>query len=136
MNYNLKTITEPKVVDTILDNQQFIEDSLTVFKMKLTGEENGTEVKELIENVDYKINWNPERKEITVTFTKEIDSPYLITYQTSLEGQQIKNNYSNTAIVLDNNTKVTKLEPVYRSIWWRVYEKLGEQKTGKLLIGM
>ncbi|MGE6631753.1 SpaA isopeptide-forming pilin-related protein [Bacillus sp. NPDC077027] len=109
VNYNLKNLNEARVEDFIQGNQKLLKDSITVYSLDLKGEENGTEEKEVLPEEDYEINFLENAKGETgfeVIFKKAIDSPYKITYKTSLEGMDlVEKAYENTATLYEGKTK-------------------------------
>ncbi|QAA23754.1 hypothetical protein C0674_14800 [Sporolactobacillus terrae] len=111
INYNNVTLKDPKIVDQIKDNQQYIDGSLEVHTMTLTGGWNGYSVGEDVPEDDYTVEYPSAANDntLTVHFKKAIDSPYYMTFKTSLNGQIIHKAYDNTALVLDGADKVTDL---------------------------
>jgi len=109
VNYNLKSITDPSIVDIISGDQQLLLDSVKVYKMDLTGGANGTIQTELAPDTDYSVKWDESKKQLKIIFNKKIHSAYLITYKTSLNHLLIKDKYVNTASIYDGENKVTDL---------------------------
>lgn len=109
VNYNLKHLDEARIEDFIQGNQRLIKDSITIYSLDLQGGENGTEEKEVLAKEDYEIKFLENAKGETgfeVIFKKAIDSPYKITYKTSLEGMNlVEKTYENTATLYEGNTK-------------------------------
>ncbi|MFT4415008.1 collagen binding domain-containing protein [Fredinandcohnia humi] len=134
INYNLKEISEASVEDFISEGQALVEDSLVVKEMLLTGNPNGIEVKELKENLDYTIELNPDgKKGFKVIFKEKINSPYLLSYKTSLEGELIKKEYQNKATLYDKETILTDLfAKVSVTHGGEFTDKTGEQ-NGKMI---
>jgi LPXTG-motif cell wall-anchored protein len=134
INYNLKTLEKASVEDEILGNQVIDRKSLKVFKMTLTGGENGTKREEAIENSDYKIDWEPNGKPgFKVSFLNEIKSAYLIEYKTSLNDQLIKDKYDNTATLKDGEDKVTDLSASVSVPHGGKYTGKSGEQNGKII---
>lgn len=113
INYNLQTLTKPWVKDEIIGDQDLDKTSLKVYKVSLTGGANGIgTLTPMLEGTDYTVSWDPAGKSgFEVKFTNSINEAYMITYDTSLVGKEIKSSYSNTATLYNNDgtTKVTDL---------------------------
>ncbi|MGV2622827.1 UNVERIFIED_CONTAM: SpaA isopeptide-forming pilin-related protein, partial [Halobacillus marinus] len=114
VNYNLKSLTSASVEDYIKGNQQLIEGSITVYKMNLTGGQNGTEVGEAVEGTDFDIEMvesDDGEPGFRITFLNNIDTAYKVTYKTSLNGlEKIDAQYSNTAVLYDGGKQETSLD--------------------------
>ncbi|MBM7713839.1 putative surface anchored protein [Bacillus thermophilus] len=114
LNYNLKKVENALVTDYILGNQKLVKDSIEVYEMKLNGSANGVEKGAqltlgedfTIENVEDK-NGNPGFK---INFNGDIDTPYWITYKTSLQDQLIQKEYNNTAKLFNGDKEITSLD--------------------------
>lgn len=113
VNYNLKTISNPVVEDYLLNGQELVPDSIKVYEMELTGGNNGTKTgTELTIDQDYTLTLvkdNDGNPGWRITFKEKIDSPYFITFKTSLKDKLIKNIYNNTAKLLDGTTEKATL---------------------------
>ncbi|WP_394722462.1 SpaA isopeptide-forming pilin-related protein [Bacillus safensis] len=109
VNYNLKHLEEARIEDFIQGNQRLLKDSITVYSLDLQGGENGAEEKEVLAKEHYDIKFLENEKGETgfeVIFKKAIDSPYKITYQTSVEGMDlVQKTYENKATLYDGQTK-------------------------------
>lgn len=116
VNYNLKHLDEARVQDFIQGNQRLVKDSITIYSLDLDGGENGTEEKEILSKEDYEIKFLENEKGETgfeVIFKKAIDSPYKITYKTSLEGMAlVEKTYGNKATLYEGNTKESDVNAV------------------------
>lgn len=109
VNYNLQTLENAVVEDTFDGNQKLLKESITVYKMSLTGGENGVELGEAIEGIDYAISY-PSEKQFKITFTKSISDPYKIVYNTSVdEVSLVAKSYNNTAILKNNGSQQWEL---------------------------
>ncbi|GGL49439.1 SpaA isopeptide-forming pilin-related protein [Sporolactobacillus putidus] len=111
VNYNLATITDPVISDPITSDQQYVDGSLEVHYMTLTGGANGISVGANVPTGDYTVDYpsSANSNTLTVHFNHSINTPYYITFKTSLAGQIVNSSYSNTATVKDGNTQVTTL---------------------------
>lgn len=116
VNYNLKHLEEAKIEDFIQGNQRLLKDSITVYSLDLQGGENGAEEKEVLAKEHYDIKFLENEKGETgfeVIFKKAIDSPYKITYQTSVEGMDlVQKTYENKATLYDGQTKESDVNAV------------------------
>ena len=105
VNYNNQTLSNVVVGDVIQGNQNFDSSDIHVYPMNLTGSANGyTLGTELIRGTDYQVE----------TFTGltgepafrvklgDIDSAYLISFQTDLQDELVAKTYTNTASVTTN----------------------------------
>ncbi|MBB4823279.1 putative surface anchored protein [Sporosarcina luteola] len=114
INYNLGTLSSASVEDDILGNQHFVENSINVYEMELTGSANGVKKKQLVEHEGYELHFERDEGEIkrfkVVFKEKNTTKPYLIEYKTSLAVQQIQPTYNNTATLYDSETQITDLE--------------------------
>ncbi|MDD9148378.1 SpaA isopeptide-forming pilin-related protein [Sporolactobacillus sp. CQH2019] len=111
VNYNLATITDPVISDPITGDQQYVDGSLEVHYMTLTGGANGITVGDNVPAGDYSVDYpsSANSNTLTVHFNHSITTPYYITFKTSLAGQVVNQTYANTATVKDGNTQVTAL---------------------------
>jgi len=111
-NYNKQTINTPILKDPILGTQQFENDSLEVHYMTLTGDKNGVKDGGIVPATNYTVDYpsTSNSKTLTITFSDPINSPYYITYKTSLANTVIDKTYSNTAKLFDNEKQLAKLD--------------------------
>lgn len=116
VNYNLKHLEEARIEDFIQGNQRLLKDSIIVYSLDLQGGENGAEEKEVLAKEHYDIKFLENEKGETgfeVIFKKAIDSPYKITYQTSVEGMDlVQKTYENKATLYDGQTKESDVNAV------------------------
>jgi LPXTG-motif cell wall-anchored protein len=131
-NYNLRTIQTPIIKDPIQGKQQFIKDSLEVHKMTLTGGSDGTDDGGIVTPDKYDVLYPEDNGgTLQITFKNPINSPYYITYKTSLNGVVVNGTYSNTATLYDDQTKLVDLtgsvSPKYGGTF---ATKTGVQGTG------
>ncbi|TPE68040.1 SpaA isopeptide-forming pilin-related protein [Halalkalibacterium halodurans] len=114
VNYNLQELHDAVVEDFIQEGQHLVADSIEVFEMGLTGGANGVNQGDLLtEGVDYDLvmvqdgDGNPGFR---VEFRDTIDSPYWISFKTSLDERLIKQTYENEAILSSSNTDDFRLD--------------------------
>lgn len=86
INYNFDTVKNPIFTDTLPKSQKVLRDSIKVYKLNLSGGGDGAiEGTPLNEGdgKDYALNLNEGNSPhtFTITFNKEINKPYLITYE-------------------------------------------------------
>ncbi|WP_459777076.1 SpaA isopeptide-forming pilin-related protein [Bacillus altitudinis] len=116
VNYNLKHLEEAKIEDFIKGNQRLLKDSIIVYSLDLQGGENGAEEKEVLAKEHYDIKFLENEKGesgFEVIFKHAIDSPYKITYQTSVEGMDlVQKTYENKATLYDGKTKESDVNAV------------------------
>ncbi|WP_338335514.1 SpaA isopeptide-forming pilin-related protein [Bacillus altitudinis] len=116
VNYNLKHLEEAKIEDFIQGNQHLLKDSIIVYSLDLQGGENGAEEKEVLAKEHYDIKFLENEKGesgFEVIFKHAIDSPYKITYQTSVEGMDlVQKTYENKATLYDGKTKESDVNAV------------------------
>ncbi|EST11970.1 hypothetical protein P343_09185 [Sporolactobacillus laevolacticus DSM 442] len=109
-NYNLRTIQTPIIKDPIQGNQQFENNSLEVHYMTLTGGSNGTDDGGTVPATDYDVAYPGDNGgTLQITFKNPINSPYYITYKTSLNGVVVNQTYPNTATLYDDQQKLVDL---------------------------
>ncbi|MDO6658772.1 collagen binding domain-containing protein, partial [Anaerobacillus sp. 1_MG-2023] len=137
LNYNLQTYAEPAVVDYIQGNQQLLEDSITVYEMKLNSGSNDVEKGNVLQaGTDYELNMvtSPsDESGFKISFPEDNNTPYLVEYKTSLKDLLIEKEYNNTATVLNNEKEVTTLDAKVSVLNGGEYtDKSGEQKGEKI----
>lgn len=105
VNYNKATLNNVVVEDIIQGEQNFDLNSVKVYKMKLTGGANGYEKGEEVTLGDDKIVafTTDDGEQGFRVYLGDIDSPYLITFETDLNDQLIEKTYNNTATVESSN---------------------------------
>ncbi|GGE82877.1 SpaA isopeptide-forming pilin-related protein [Priestia taiwanensis] len=140
INYNLLKIKNATVEDFLLSDQELVPNSLKVYDMDINGQSNGGSngKTELILDQDYTITEIQDKdgnKGFRISFLNEIDSPYDITYKTSLKGKHIQDVYRNTATLRDGDTTLTNLTADVPIPHGDVYvSKSGAQQKGQRLI--
>jgi uncharacterized surface anchored protein len=113
INYNLNEIENAVVVDFLENGQQLVPGSIEIFEMVIAPGGTPSPMGEALDPDIYNIDIveDPEGVPgIRVTFNNPIDSPYWITFQTNLDGNNlIDETYHNTASLYDGGTKLTDL---------------------------
>ncbi|MFE9276728.1 collagen binding domain-containing protein [Paenibacillus glucanolyticus] len=109
-NYNKKEVAQAVFTDKLLQNQKFVPGSLLVYEMKLTGAANGTTRGDLVDPILYDAVLPDEANgnELRVAFKNAINSPYQIVFKTTLDGEVIASEVSNTGIFLDGTSKLAE----------------------------
>lgn len=109
VNYNLQTLENAVIEDRFDGNQKLLKESMTVYRMSLTGGENGVELGEAVEGIDYAISY-PSEKQFKITFTKPISEPYKVVYNTSVDDVPlVAKTYNNTAVLKNNGSQQWEL---------------------------
>ncbi|CAM3432303.1 collagen binding domain-containing protein [Marinicrinis lubricantis] len=110
LNYNSQEITAPVVVDPLQAGQKYEDGSVRVYEMNIA--EDGSYSYDEEHPIDanlYNVDLDPETNTLTVSFKQVIDSPYVMTFETTYDGSLIdQNQVSNSAVLKDNDTPVTK----------------------------
>lgn len=112
INYNKSTINQAIVEDFLLQDQQLVPNSIQVHYMDLTGGTNGVNEGAAADSSEYTIDdniTNGTNPGFKISFNAPIDTPYWITYKTSLDGLIVDGNYTNTAVLYDNTNPLTTL---------------------------
>ena len=102
VNYNNQTLSNVVVGDVIQGNQNFNSSNIRVYPMILTGSANGyTLGTELTRGTDYQVETFTGLSGEPAFRVKlgDIDSAYLVTFQTDLQNELIGKTYTNTASV-------------------------------------
>ncbi|MHC8517799.1 SpaA isopeptide-forming pilin-related protein [Sporosarcina sp. ITBMC105] len=133
VNYNLQTLENAVVEDTFDGNQKLLKDSITVYKMSLTGGENGVELGEAVEGVDYAISY-PSEKQFKITFTKPISEPYKVVYNTSVdEVSLVAETYNNAAALKNNDSQQWELNAAVSVPNGGSYINKSGEQNGKII---
>ncbi|MBD2861558.1 SpaA isopeptide-forming pilin-related protein [Paenibacillus oceani] len=111
INYNNRPITDAVVKDILGQGQKYVSGSLNVHHMTLSGTENGIVVGAEVNNSEYTFT-EPNaanNNTLSVAFDKPpgkvINTPYYITFKTSLDGVKIdEKTISNTANLYENSS--------------------------------
>ena len=90
-NYNKKELKNAQIIDVIQPNQVYKEGSLHVYKMDLLGWWDGVRQGEWVDPSQYEVISPTEQNNhtLTVNFKNTINSPYWITFETTLENQVV-----------------------------------------------
>ncbi|MCM3204175.1 collagen binding domain-containing protein [Paenibacillus illinoisensis] len=110
MNYNQKSWSQAEVRDVLQQGQTLIPESVKVYEMTLSGTWNGAGKGTEISPNRYTIT-QPSAdngNELRIHFAEPVNSPYWITFRTSLEGQLLTSEVKNKALVFSNGTKVAE----------------------------
>ncbi|WP_280521471.1 collagen binding domain-containing protein [Paenibacillus mangrovi] len=113
VNYNLHEIEKAVVRDFYTGEQTFVEGSLVVQPLKLTGGANGVAPTGAPLSVDQDYTFKTDKKDgkdgFELKFNHKINSPYRITYKTSLVNHPVAAEYNNDAELYDESQPNTKL---------------------------
>lgn len=102
-NYNMKTLTNAKLVDTISSGQVVVPDSVKVFKW-IYGTNGDPSVDVNVDEDDYKVTLNDGKLE--VSFNKTINYAFYVTFKTTFADKVIDvKTVDNTAVLYDGTTK-------------------------------
>ncbi|MEK4328519.1 collagen binding domain-containing protein [Paenibacillus sp. FSL R7-0312] len=102
-NYNMKTLTNAKLVDTISSGQVVVPDSVKVFKW-IYGANGDPSVDVNVDEDDYKVTLNDGKLE--VSFNKTINYAFYVTFKTTFADKVIDvKTVDNTALLYDGTTK-------------------------------
>ncbi|WP_051250352.1 collagen binding domain-containing protein [Paenibacillus harenae] len=105
INYNNKTIAGAQVADKLQSGQKLKAGTLAVNHMTLTGGANGTATGALVDPNEYEVIEPSEANDntLTVRFKNPINSPYQITFQTTLDQVLINNNKVDNIAILSGD---------------------------------
>ncbi|MGZ9587343.1 SpaA isopeptide-forming pilin-related protein [Paenibacillus marinisediminis] len=136
VNYNLHNVSKAIVRDFYSTGQNWVDNSLTIHQLNLTGGSNGVEVGNKLDEKLYTFTQMKNDKGedgFEVKFVNPINSAYRITYKTSLKGLFVHDTYSNNATMYDADpsktlfNKSTTVEPTHGGEY---VSKTGGQGTG------
>ncbi|MFB1052033.1 SpaA isopeptide-forming pilin-related protein [Paraliobacillus sp. JSM ZJ581] len=104
VNYNKETLNGVVASDIILGNQTFDISNVKVFKMTLTGGENGYEKgEEVTNNLDIRAITGVNNEPGFEIDFGNINTPYVIEYKTDLNDKRIEKEYNNEALIKTDN---------------------------------
>lgn len=108
-NYNRKILNHAEVRDVLLQGQRLLPGSVKVYDMTLLGWWDGVQKGAEIPADQYTIipPTKQNSNELRIQFKKPIQTPYWITFQTSLEGELIEKEIHNRALLLDGQKTVS-----------------------------
>ena len=133
VNYNLQTLDKAEVEDEFDGNQSLLKESLKVYKMALTGGENGVKVGEAVEGRDYSISY-PSKNRFVVVFNNRISEPYKIEYKTSVDRVDlVAKEYKNTATLLNEGAVQTNLKATVSTPYGGKYTEKSGVQNGMLI---
>lgn len=100
-NYNNLSLNEAVLSDTIQSGQRYVENSLTVNHLIQTGAKNGVQKGAAVDPADYTVTYPSADNgyRLSIAFNKTINSPYWITFKTTVDGQIVGANASNEAVL-------------------------------------
>ncbi|KAF6577623.1 LPXTG cell wall anchor domain-containing protein [Paenibacillus sp. EKM212P] len=109
-NYNRKILNHAEVRDPLLQGQKLLPASVKVYDMTLLGWWDGVQKGAEIPADQYTIIPPSEQNgnELRIQFKNKIQTPYWITFQTSLEGELIEKEIHNQALLLDGQKTVSE----------------------------
>ncbi|QDH22038.1 collagen binding domain-containing protein [Saccharibacillus brassicae] len=103
LNYNRDKLATASIEDALEANQKLVDGSVALHEMTIAS--NGTPtIGSAVPQADYKAEYDSASRKLVVSFNEEIDSAYVLTFRTSLEGKLIDNTAKNTAIVKNGPT--------------------------------
>ncbi|NGZ75192.1 collagen binding domain-containing protein [Saccharibacillus alkalitolerans] len=108
VNYNRDSLADASIEDTLEANQKLIEGSVSLHKMTIAPDGTPTAGSEVAE-ADYEVDYDAQSRKLVVTFGEAIDSAYILTFKTSLEGEIINNAVKNTAVLKKGSTASASL---------------------------
>ncbi|CAM4070990.1 SpaA isopeptide-forming pilin-related protein [Bacillus manliponensis] len=111
LNYNNVTIDDPYITDILKGNQKFVPGSIEVRHMLLTGSPDGVSLGGLVDSSEYIMETPTESNKNTlkIHFKNRIDSPYYISFKTTVENEFITKEYKNTAELKDGTKNVSSV---------------------------
>lgn len=109
-NYNRKTLNHAEVRDSLLQGQKLVSGSIKVYDMTLLGWWDGVQKGAEIPADQYSIVPPSEQNghKLRIQFKNKIQTPYWITFQTSLGGELIEKEIHNKALLLDGEKTVSE----------------------------
>lgn len=108
-NYNRKALDHAEVRDPLLQGQKLVPRSVKVYDMTLLGWWDGVQKGDEIPADQYTVVPPSEQngQELRIQFKQKVQTPYWITFQTSLEGELIEKEIHNKALLLDGQKTVS-----------------------------
>ncbi|MMZ46026.1 Collagen binding domain protein [compost metagenome] len=102
-NYNRKTLNYAEIRDTLLQGQKLVPNSVKVYDMTLLGWWNGVQKGAEVPSSQYTLVLPSaaNNNELRIQFNQSINSPYWVTFQTTLEGELIDKEINNNALLMD-----------------------------------
>ncbi|MEC0237950.1 collagen binding domain-containing protein [Paenibacillus kribbensis] len=109
-NYNRKALNHAEVRDPLLQGQKLVPGSIKIYDMTLLGWWDGVQKGAEIPADQYIIIPPSEQngQELRIQFKNKMQTPYWITFQTSLEGELIEKEIRNKALLLDGEKTVSE----------------------------
>ncbi|MBE0338002.1 LPXTG cell wall anchor domain-containing protein [Paenibacillus sp. 23TSA30-6] len=109
-NYNRKTLNQAEIKDTLQQGQKLVPGSVKVYDMTLLGWWNGVEKGAELSADQYTLvlPTTDNGNELRIRFNEQINTPYWITFQTTLEGELIDKEINNKALLMDGNNMISE----------------------------
>jgi len=104
INYNLHHIDKAVLRDFYTGEQTFVDGSLTVHELILSGGANGVTEGSITNDFKFEKKTENNKSGFELTFNNPINKAYRITYKTSLNNQSVVKSYSNGATLEDKST--------------------------------
>ncbi|WP_179218786.1 collagen binding domain-containing protein [Saccharibacillus sp. O23] len=101
VNYNNLLLSEAVLTDTLRPGQRYVENSLNVYNLVQTGAKNGTQKGTLVDPADYSVAYPSADNGgvLRIAFSKTINTPYWITFKTTVDGAIVGKTVSNEAVL-------------------------------------
>ncbi|WAO22403.1 LPXTG cell wall anchor domain-containing protein [Paenilisteria newyorkensis] len=105
INYDGADLDNAQIVDPILGNQKFVKGSVKIYTYTVNPDGSVKKGKEISDYSDFVINEPSKRNKntLTVNFPHGKSAMYLVTFDTSVEGELVSTNYKNDAVFKNNN---------------------------------
>ncbi|OWA36200.1 hypothetical protein B9G55_10145 [Saccharibacillus sp. O16] len=105
-NYNNLSLSEAVLTDVIQPGQHYVENSLTVYNLVQTGGKNGTQKGAVVNPADYSVTYPSADNggTLRIAFAQTINTPYWITFKTTVDGQIVGKSASNEAVLTSAGT--------------------------------
>ncbi|MBC6315682.1 SpaA isopeptide-forming pilin-related protein [Listeria grandensis] len=107
-NYNYTAIDQAVLKETLQNGQKIVPGTLSVNQLDLGPNKETFNVGATVDAADYTATQSGDN--LSVTFNKPINTAYVVSFKTSVDGTQIKAEYPNTAQLLDNTKPLTNLD--------------------------
>lgn len=107
VNYNNLPLSEAVLTDTLRPGQRYVESSLNVYNLVQTGAKNGTQKGTAVDPADYSVVYPSADNGgvLRIAFAKTINTPYWITFKTTVDGQIVGKAVSNEAVLTSAGAK-------------------------------
>src|SRR5690625_3075518 len=120
INFVQQKVNGLELVDKISDNQEFLEDSITVYHANIDGNGNASKGEE-VSSDDYTLDIDQEDGEFTIEWQNEVERAFIVEYSTLFfekHNREVKNEYTITGDSIEeeesdasgsNNVTITQL---------------------------